>query len=115
MKTLSEEIADVLKESCKQVGEVIDVLKERLEAARRYEVHDVTVVTADGKHASADVTYSVDGGDLQTVRVEYTDDRYAPQLAHTLPLDTPCGFISEIMGDCRDACLAQGAVLKRMN
>jgi hypothetical protein len=71
-----------------------------------YEVHDITVVTTDGKRASADVVYSVDGGDLMTVRVEYTDDRYAPQLCHTLPLDLPAGFISEIMGDCREACRA---------
>lgn len=70
----------------------------------RYEVHDITVVTTDGRCASADVVYSVDGGDLMTVRVEYTDDRYAPKLCHTLPLDLPAGFISEIMGDCRDAC-----------
>lgn len=81
----------------------------------RYEVVDVTVVATDGKHATADVVYSLDDGELQTVRVEYTDDRYQPTLCHTLPLDIPTGFISEIMGDCRDACLAQSSVLRKLN
>lgn len=81
----------------------------------RYEVHDVTVVTTDGRYATADVVYSTDGGDLQTVRVEYTDDPRQPMLCHTLPVDASAGFISEIMGDCRDACLAQRAQNRKMN
>lgn len=83
----------------------------------KYEVHDLTVVTTDGRHATADVVYSRNGGDLCEVRVEYTDGRgnegYA--VLRGLPAEGYFAMAQEIVRECREACAYQRDLLREMH
>lgn len=85
-----------------------------------FEVNDITVVTTDGKRATADVVYSRGGGDLLTVRVEYTDlgrtidGRPLAQL-EGLPAECAADLADEIHDECREACAYQRDLNREMN
>ena len=77
------------------------------------EVHDVTVVSTDGKHATADVVYSQGGGDLLTVRVEFT---IGPIFNHLeTPDDFPSRLIKEVISECLEACKYQRDLNREKN
>lgn len=85
-----------------------------------FEVNDITVVTTDGRRATADVVYSRGGGDLLTVRVEYTDlgrtvdGRPLAQL-EGLPAECAADLADEIHDECREACAYQRDLNQAMN
>lgn len=77
------------------------------------EVHDVTVVTTDGRRATADVVYSR-AGDLITTRVEFTM-AYPSELFVDVPGDFPQHLVQEVVEECREACMYQRDLLKSKN
>lgn len=78
-----------------------------------YEVHDITVVTTDGKHATADVVYSRNGGDLVEMRVEYTRSNTGTAV---IGVPVECwAIVHEIVAECREACLYQRDLLREMH
>lgn len=71
------------------------------------EVHDITVVTTDGKRATADVIYSRNGGDLITARVEFTVADKGAWHHLSVPDNFPEHLVQEVVDECREACLYQ--------
>jgi hypothetical protein len=91
--------------------------QEILAALPTYEIVDITVVSTDGKLATADVVYTKDGGELQTTRIEYARVDGGGTIVYDEG-STGAGFASlsqEIADECREACMYQRDLLRSKN
>jgi hypothetical protein len=92
--------------------------QEILAALPKYELVDITVVSTDGLRATADVVYTVDGGDLKTTRVEFFKTaRDGGTLIHLTALGDEFSkqLGAEIKEECREACAYQRDFNKALN
>jgi hypothetical protein len=68
-----------------------------------YEVVDINVVSTDGKHATADVTWMRNRGDLTTSRVEYAHGLFESWHCPELPEE----LADEVTAECKEAVMYQ--------
>jgi hypothetical protein len=90
--------------------------KEILNVLPRYELVDITCVSTDGNNTTADVVYTVDGGELQTDRAEYERGFGLLGLrGDRFPFNTSESFVLEIEADCKEAADYQRDLLRAKN
>lgn len=114
--TVEEQLAHELEQQAVEYRS-IEARIPHVNVADKYELHDITVVTTDGKHATADVVYSRNGGDLCTVRVEYTDAKINGGFSTLdgLPAEGYFDLVEEVTSECAEACAYQRDILREMH